>query len=346
MLPITKEILTHHALTLTGPVQGWLKQGHFPPVLLFCGSRGIGKTAMATYLAQWILCHKKEKATGPCGECPACAKALRGTWIDFTCITPESSEGTQDSQSLKIDQFRKLKATQGFGAVESAYRITLIPNVERLTPQAANSILKLLEEPPPNWLLFLTTSDPSLLLPTILSRCQKITFKPLPTQTLEDLLRAKAIAPECARVCAHLSQGSWERAFELSEKEAWEKRKDIFAFLEEPRTHLNSLLEWAAKDPSHLDLLIDQQEHITSELLAWSLASPAVPTNQNLWKNSDGAKSMDLHIKNTLLKQGTISKAREFWLARAERLARARGESVLPLNRKLLIQDLLLGWFN
>ncbi len=342
MLPVTKEILTHHLLTMKDPVQGWLKQGHFPPVLLFCGPKGIGKSEMATYLAQWILCHKSDKAAGPCGECPSCGKALRGTWIDFTCITPDT-EGSESAsrQTLKIDQFRSLKATQGFGALESNYRITLIPNVEQLTLQAANSILKLLEEPPASWLLFLTTSDPTLLLPTILSRCQKMTLRPLPTPTLEALLRAKSIDPQCAQVCAALAQGSWQRACDLSEKEAWEKRRDIFAFLEEPRTNLNPLLEWAAKDANHLDLLIDQLEHLSAELLAWSLQASGGYT----WKNSDGAKSLNIHVKNTLNKLGTPSKAREFWLAQSERLARARGEVILPLNKKLLIQDILLSWF-
>ena len=102
---------------------------------------------------------------GPCGECNSCRRAIQGNWVDFTEVLPEDSgDGSSSSSTgtLKVDQFREIKRKLGFGAHEGAYRIVLIPNADRMTVQAANSVLKLLEEPPPGWLFFLTASDPTL----------------------------------------------------------------------------------------------------------------------------------------------------------------------------------------
>ena len=113
-----------------------------------------------------------------------CQRALKGSWVDFTEIRPEDEEEGRPG-SLKIDQFRKLKESQGFGAHEGGYRIFLIPDADRMTPQAANSVLKILEEPPKGWIFFLTASDPTLVLPTVLSRCQSLKLRPFDPDTLK-----------------------------------------------------------------------------------------------------------------------------------------------------------------
>jgi hypothetical protein len=282
---------------------------------------------------------------GPCGECSSCQRALKGNWVDFTEILPADSEdGNPSTGTLKVDQFREIKQRLGFGAHEGAYRIVLIPNADRMTIQAANSVLKLLEEPPPGWLFFLTASDPTLVLPTILSRCQQLRLRPFQASELEDLLGLSGINPTRAKICAELAQGSWSKALSIASDEMWEHRQTLFGFLKEPASGLSALVDWGAQEPKHFELLVDQLEQLTSELIRWSVSPWAENPDGYPWANSDGRHALVAHAKAALKRQGSTALARELWIDRAERLARARQEALAPLNRKLLIQDLLLPW--
>lgn len=360
-LPVPEAVLQHHGQTLFGPMKEWVNQRKLPPVLLITGISGVGKRTIAYFLAQWIHCEqsgfaktedegpdlfggssKPEPASGqtlPCGKCSACQKAINGSWVDFTEILPEEEEGT-----LKIDQFRKLKSTMGFGAHEGGYKIIVIPNADRMTVQAANSVLKILEEPPKGWIFFLTASDPTLVLPTITSRCQKLRLKPFSLSSLYELLNEAGVSPERRRICAELAQGSWSKAFAYASDEIWEHRKEIFQFVKNPGGSVNALIEWASQEGPHFDYLIDQLEHMTSELIKWSISENRSDVEKYPWTNQDGRQALTVHAKSLSEALGSADKARSFWLERSEGLARARQYGLLPMNRKLLIQDILLPW--
>jgi DNA polymerase-3 subunit delta' len=328
------------------------------------GPAGIGKRTLGYFLAQWLLCQNSELTETtdatlglfggmaspsspdainadenpvPCGSCPNCLRAQKGNWVDFLEITPAD----EDTETLKIDQFRELKSKAGFGAHEGAYRVILIPNADHMTIQAANSMLKLLEEPPPSWLFILTASDPSLVLPTIVSRCQTLRLKPFPAKDLHQLLLDDGIPSDRAKICAEIAQGSWETAWELAQDETWERRKAIFDFLRDPPGMLNSILDWAAQSAHLFNFLVNQLELLSFDLLHWSL-SPQDPLFQ--WLNSDGSTVLENHAKMMIQSRGTVENARRFWMERAERLAQARHDAVAPLNRKILLQDILLPW--
>lgn len=380
LLPLPDPVLHHHFDGNDGNpgiseiLKEWLAQKRVPPVLLLTGTPGVGKRALAHYLAQWILCEKSgfqeapsasedngESLFGgglfgdapgtqkpehtpdlrPCGECPNCHRALHGNWVDFIEVQSENEE----SETLKIDQFRQLKSSAGFagGASDSAYRIILIPDADRMTTQAANSILKLLEEPPRGWIFFLTASDKTLLLPTIVSRCQTLRLKPFSSATLRELLSSSGIKTERIPICAELAQGSWTKAQAIGNDETWEKRKDLFSFLEHPALALNDLIDWASAKNEHFVLLVDQLELLIADLIAWSVSDDQRPEHFG-WKNGDGKTALSRHATQALQRFGTLESAREFWLERAERLARVRQEAHAPLNRKLLLQDILVPW--
>ncbi|HAR42333.1 MAG TPA: hypothetical protein DCS07_06830, partial [Bdellovibrionales bacterium] len=290
---------------------------------MLTGTQGIGKRNIAWFLTQWLFCEKTtfagkpgkqvsvdsaddgffgsmllntptvppqntedaSSSTQPCGSCAACLRALHGNWVDFKEILPEP-----DSTILKIDQFRNLKSTLGFGAHEAPFRITLIPNADRMTVQAANSLLKLLEEPPPGWLFFLTASDPTLILPTVLSRCQTLRLKPFRKEILEQLLTSQGVDRNRAGICSRLAQGSWNRAVSLSSDELWGKRQTLFAFIKTPSDQINPLVDWAALELENFTLLTDQLEYILHDLVSWSLA----PEN-HVWVNADGRDSLIFH---------------------------------------------------
>ena len=384
-LPVPELLLHYHGDTLFSAFRQWAAQEHVPPVLLLTGPAGIGKREIAFTIAQWILCEKSpfgkpaadegdsatfdlfggggapeesaeaagadsapaprivaEAITRPCGECTSCRRALHGNWVDFREIASEDEDGG----TLKIDQFRDLRAQAGFGAHEGNYRIFLITNAERMTPQAANSMLKLLEEPPRGWMFLLTAADASLLLPTLVSRCQRLRLKPLPEATVRQLLLDTGVRGDRATVCARLAHGSLAKARSLAEEETWEQRKNLFRFLDSPSEHLSGWVDWAAADNPHFHLLLDQLEQALEDLLRFTLWPQAAAGNADSfnWSNTDGAKSLADHTRRARKALGSLERAREFWIDRAERLARVRQESQAPLNRKILLQDLLTPW--
>jgi len=366
ILPLQPRIVAHHEQVLLGPMREWSAQKRVPPVLLLTGTAGIGKREIGYHLAQWIFCERTafqeseaeagfdlfggggdasagttaEPLLRPCGECTACQRALHSNWVDFSEILPNEEDNA--SGALKIEQFRNLKARLGFGAHEGRYRIVLIPNAEKMTVQAANSVLKLLEEPPAGWVFFLTASDPTLLLPTIVSRCQTLRLKPFQREELMELLSEAGVSDERREICSQLAQGSWVRAIALASDEVWEQRQVIFAFLKEPGAVVNQLVDWAAQEDGNFRLLLDQLEQMTSELVRWSVSDR---TGQK-WISVDGKRVLEAHAARVVQARKSVESAREFWIARGERIAKARGEASAPLNRKLLTQDVLLPWLD
>ena len=375
VFPIPQTLLDHHRSTLVPLLKQWRAQDRVPPVLLLTGPTGIGKRESAWWLSQVLLCEKSGFGAGtprasseheepslgldfgfdpapksetqehaplsvnelPCGICAACHKAISGNWIDFTEIAPEGDD--EHSGSLKIEQFRKLKATQGFGAYDGNYRITLIRDADRLTPQAANSLLKILEEPPEGWIFLLTASDPSLLLPTLVSRCQKLRLSPLSRPALVQLLHESKTPSDRLETCADLAQGSYRKALQVAENDAWDKRAVLFRFLDDPAAELTALTDWASSEDRNFRLLMDQFEQLLLDLVSLE-GEP----ESYAWKNKDGSRTLGRHARAVIAQTGSTDIARAFWLERSERLFRMRQESLAPLNRKILAQDFLSGW--
>lgn len=350
-------VIQHHLKSLAQPLNYWRSTQQLPPVLLLSGPSGIGKRWMTSFIAQWIFCTESgfnassssgadSSGISPCGECLSCKKMIHGTEVNFSVIQSDVDEETSraSTNSLKIDQFRKLKSSQGFGAHQGQYRITVIPDAERMTTQAANSILKLLEEPPRGWIFFITCADSALLLPTLVSRCQVLRLKPFTSNDIQKLLISTETPPERAEMCAQLSQGSWNRATTFANEAIWKQRAVLFDFLTQPIQEFHGLMDWAAEEPTHFDILTDLLEQFTADLIRWSV-SPFITHPENFnWIHSDGSKSFCSHVKKVVKAQGSLDHAQAFWFSRAERMAQVREEALAPLNRKILLQDLLLPW--
>jgi DNA polymerase-3 subunit delta' len=355
-------IVEHHQEQLLLLMQHFQKRGSLPPVLLFTGQSGIGKRTLTHYLAQWVLCEHREISSSfsPCLKCASCLKVLGSNHVDLVEVLPDTEVAAEKSNApLKIDQFRKFKNYLGFGAYDRADKVIIIPQAERMTIQAANSVLKLFEEPPPHWIFFLTANDSTLLLPTIVSRCQNIRLKPFSSQKIESFLNAnkkssdsKGFAnkdEERNQICAQLAQGSLTRALLFSEDKIWEQRKLILKFLVEPHLYLSALVDWAAQEELHFDALMDLLEQLTAELIHWSVTADQICAENYPWIQTDGKKEICSHIEKLFhqkLSQRTrsLEQMRSFWMAQAEHLAAARKNRFLPFNRKLLIQDFLLPW--
>ena len=191
-----------------------LMTGRIAHAYLFTGPAGVGKRAAALAFAQALNCEMKQQsadscqltaAQDGCGDCRICRNIANGRHPDVQVIEP-------DGATVKIEQIRTLEADAALASYEAQWKVFILDRAERMTEQAANALLKTLEEPARGTVFILLTSTVSALLPTIVSRCQTVTFSPLPNGQIEALLREKGIEPSQARLIASLSQGSIERA--------------------------------------------------------------------------------------------------------------------------------------
>jgi DNA polymerase-3 subunit delta' len=135
---------------------------------LFRGPRGVGKRSCAVIFAAHLLCPQPH-ADGGCGQCPTCRKLASANHPDLCFVRPEAG-------SIKIKQVRELRRDLEYPPFEAPFRITIIEDINTMTTEAANSLLKTLEEPPSDNVLILTATDESEVWPTIVSRCQSINF--------------------------------------------------------------------------------------------------------------------------------------------------------------------------
>lgn len=197
-----------------------IRSGKMPHAYLFTGIPGIGKTTTALALAQAVNCERPVNHQG-CGSCRTCRQIEHGNFPDLVPIEPEG-------QNVKIEQVRELNRSLNYKPVSGEYRVSIIQQAETLTQEAANSFLKTLEEPPPGNILILNVIEPGDLLPTIVSRCQRIGFRPLTVSMItESLVREHQVKEEKAALLAKISEGSLGRAQMLLEDDFMEKRQDF-----------------------------------------------------------------------------------------------------------------------
>ncbi len=191
-------------------LQKGLEEGRVAHAYLFAGPPQVGKTTLALEFARALLCTGEHP---PCDACPACRRVQAGTHPDLHRV-----EGTGKGGTIRIDQVRELRQGAALAPVHGPYRIYVVPHMERATAEAANALLKTLEEPPPQVVLLLTTSHLAALLPTIVSRCQVLALRPLPREEVEEALRARWHLSETnAALLARLSGGRLGWAVQASQ---------------------------------------------------------------------------------------------------------------------------------
>ncbi|MBN1625478.1 MAG: DNA polymerase III subunit delta' [Deltaproteobacteria bacterium] len=205
-----------------GKAIGFLKRviagGKIPHALLFTGIEGVGKTTTALAFCQAINCLAPVNGEG-CGRCRNCRQLVSGNFPDLKFIEP-------DGQYLKIEQIRELNRDICFRPVEGAYRVVVISRAEAMNQESANSFLKTLEEPPQGNVIILKVKEPRDLLPTIVSRCQKVPFSPLPRPAVRQYLTDEmGIDGENASLIAGLSGGSLGKAISMSSGDYLEERQ-------------------------------------------------------------------------------------------------------------------------
>ena len=208
-------------------LQNFLQRKARPHALLFCGAEGLGKKKLALEFAKTFLCLNGKGDDG----CEACRLL---NFADGNVSHPDFIlvERLPEKRDLSIEQMRELAKQAAFAPVLSKNKICIVEDADRLTEAAANSFLKLLEEPPAGWLIILLASSEDKMLTTILSRVVKLSFNPLAVADVKKLLLERGVAENESEVLARISEGSVGTALNLNEQNALEYRQTALSFLE------------------------------------------------------------------------------------------------------------------
>jgi len=185
-----------------------LKTGDLAHAYLVVGAPHIGKMTLALDLARALNCKGDQP---PCFECDPCRRISNGKYTDISIIGLESTGNSGNSKQrteISINDIKELQRSASLPPYEGKRKVFIIDGAEDLSTEAANCLLKILEEPPPFVIMLLLTSDERRLLPTVVSRCQRIELKPLPAQEIEKVLIAShGVEKGKARLLARLSCG-------------------------------------------------------------------------------------------------------------------------------------------
>jgi DNA polymerase-3 subunit delta' len=183
-------------------------RGTLPPSLMFAGPAGVGKHMTAVALAQFVNCTQPVDGDA-CGECQSCRRIARRVHADVLYVEPG------DTGAIKIEQIRDVVERSGYRPFEGRRRFIIIDQAEAMVGPAQDALLKTLEEPPNATTFILVTASPGTLLPTILSRCQRLRFGRLsPSDVADVLVGAHQFASADAHAAAAMSDGSVGRALE------------------------------------------------------------------------------------------------------------------------------------
>jgi DNA polymerase-3 subunit delta' len=200
-------------------LRGSLARGRLAHAYLLVGPEGIGKGLVARELAATVQCARQGDEA--CGQCPACHKVAHGNHPDVAFVRriERTAKGARRTQIL-IDQVREeIQDPIAYKPFEGRYKVFVICDAEQMSEEAQNCLLKTLEEPPPHSLLLLVASRLEPFVDTVVSRCQVLRFRPLPTELAERILVGQhAMDADAARVLARLSGGSPGRALRYADE--------------------------------------------------------------------------------------------------------------------------------
>jgi len=239
---------------------------------IFSGPQGVGKKMAALALAQELNC--LEGDSGSCPPCPSCLKISNNQHPDVHIISQEETQ-------IKIEAVRSLQKDMSLRAYEGEYKVFIIDNAHTLTPEAANCLLKVLEEPAKKSLIILISDKPRLFFKTIISRCKMVKFFALRREDLEELLkRDYKVEDNFAHFLAYFSEGRLGLALKLKGENILIKKNntiDKFVLAAKPnvenfsalsredvRSTLNLLSSWF-RDIYMLKIGMSERELINSD---------------------------------------------------------------------------------
>ena len=215
---------------------------------LFCGPPGLGRRTLALHFAQALNCTTPTEPGIPCGQCRDCKQITAMQHADLTVIQAESEGGT-----LKVDQIRDSRKTLTLKPYMSKYRVAIFLRFQEANDNAANALLKTLEEAPSYAVLILTADNPEQLLPTIVSRCEVLRLRPLSMEEVQKDLENRGLESDRAKLIAHISGGRPGYARRLAEDDVLldvreERLNDLLTLLPASRVEKFAYADKLARD--------------------------------------------------------------------------------------------------
>jgi len=226
---------------------------------LFAGPPGVGRRTLALRFAQALNCQTPLEAGVPCGQCRDCKQIAVMQHVDLTVVQAEADGGT-----VKVDQIRQARRTLVLKPYQAEYRVALFLRFQEANDNAANALLKTLEEAPSYAVLILTADNPEQLLPTIVSRCEVLRLRPLRVEEVQKELENRGVETGRAKLIAHLSGGRFGYALRLLEDESLLERR------EERLSDLQSLISASRVEKfAYADKLSKDKESMRQAILIW-----------------------------------------------------------------------------
>jgi DNA polymerase-3 subunit delta' len=225
------------------------QQDRLPHALLLCGPQGMGKALFAQALTATLLCENPQAQGQACGHCKSCSLRHAGTHPDFLQVQPAEA-----GKQIAVDEIRHLIQFYALTTQYGRYKIVILNPAEAMNRNSANSLLKLLEEPPPKTLIMLVSHQPMRLLATIRSRCQRLDFSRPERKLTETWLRQQLKNSTSIPLLLNLSAQAPLAALALVETEALAKRQALFENLaalpsgrSDPISIANGWSKWDAR---------------------------------------------------------------------------------------------------
>src|SRR5919109_2417905 len=269
---------------------------------LFAGPPGLGRRTLALRFAQALNCPRPLEPGVPCGGCRDCRQIAAMQHADLTVVQAETEGGI-----LKVDQIREARRTLILKPYQSNYRVALFLRFQEANDNAANALLKTLEEAPSYAVLILTADTPEQLLPTIVSRCEVLRLRPLRVEEVQQELETRGLEISKAKLISHLSGGRFGYALRLLEDESLLGRR------EERLNDLQSLIAASRIEKfAYADKLSKDKESMRQAILVWlsywrdvmlrtaHAQTPLVNVDRNV-EIEDLAGRMDLSIARRMV---------------------------------------------
>jgi len=314
--------ITGHATQLATLTQA-LEQDRLHHAYVFIGPEGIGKRTLALCLAKAIHC--AESAHDFCGACASCVKIENRNHPDVRLIEPLAGK-----KDISIEQVRALEKELNYRAFSGQKKIAIIDPAASMNFSAQNALLKTLEEPPAGSMLILIATSAGGLLPTLLSRCLRLTFTPLTeADVTRHLVERKRMSAERAKLLASISLGSLGRALSPEMDEVGQKRAAWVDALAAARVSGGwaSFAEELAKDRAETLQFLDWLAEWYRDVLVYQATQGSGEvSNRDLLEKLQG-QAADLSV-------GKALRLRSRALAASARIRR-------NVNRRLALENLL-----